>query len=96
MSAHPLVFEAERLLDQEPLDPSDIVDLARRCRTHPPDDPAAGRVLLSLIETLTRRAAAELQSMERSLKQSSVAKKALSGYGSVKPQKRNQHANKVV
>ena len=96
MSPHPLVMEAERLLDQDHLDPDEVVELARRVRSHPPEDTVSGRSLLALIDTLTRRAAVELQTMETALKQASASRKALSKYGYLSPATKNQRANKVV
>ncbi len=93
---HPLVAEAERLLDQDRLDPDEVVELARQVQRRPPDDPEVGRTLLTLVDTLTRRAAAELEEIERALKNAATSKKALSGYGFVKPNRKNQRANKVV
>lgn len=96
MSTHPLVEEAQRLLDQDQLDPDEIVELSRRVREHPPTDPASGRSLLTMIETLVRRTAHELQALEQALKTASASKKALSGYGHLKAPRKNQRANKVV
>jgi len=93
---HPLVAEAERLLDLDPLDPDEVIELARRVRSHPPTGEAERRALLAAIETLSRRAATELQTLEKALKQATATKQALSGYGYVKPERKNQRANKVV
>ncbi|MEO0602333.1 MAG: hypothetical protein AAF211_12900 [Myxococcota bacterium] len=96
MSYHVLVAEAERLLDQDFLDPDEVRELAVRVREHPPTDPEVGRTLLGVIETLTRRTASELQLLERAMKEATASKKALQGYGHAKPSRTRQRANKVV
>ncbi|MEN0065234.1 MAG: hypothetical protein AAGA48_24025 [Myxococcota bacterium] len=96
MNPHPLVAEAKRLLDQEHLDPDELNELSQQVRTKPPTEPDTARALLALIETLSQRVSTELDVLGHALKEAAASKKALAGYGFVKPTVKNQHANKVV
>jgi len=84
------------MLDDPEVDPERVVEVARRARRSPPEDPEEGRRLLDALQHLTHRARTRLKAISSELRKAGSSRRALRGYGHLKSTHTGQRANRVA